>query len=450
MSRYLEGRKLTPAQFKADIQADDEDAVRKFLYGYLGPTMFSELKAAHDEGGDIYAALYELDDDELVRLLCALGERAHVVLGNGSIPDETGVPAAEERKRDQNKKARRLLVQAGVDVGKKDRFISPGALAHNKFFVRTSKNGDLLTAWTGSTNWTTTGLCTQLNNGLLIRDPGIATEYMHQWERLRDAASAFPPSLIDANSTEKPFQAPPSRVRRAFTRFDTPPPASTGTIWFTRTRDKVDLDALNAEVMAAKVGILFLMFMPGGNGVLPAVQKAAANPDFYVRGVVSQLPTPSKSKKTKDQDVVHVDVVKDAVTKRLSMKIVEPRGNNNPISKWAVAELTRGQFTASVGRAIVHSKAMVIDPFTEHPVVITGSHNFSDQASTGNDEKFIIIIRDDPPLAEAYAVHIMSAYDHYRYRAAQQENLGLHRTDDWMKDKLDQDSQELRVWNVRS
>jgi hypothetical protein len=44
----------------------------------------------------------------------------------------------------------------------------------------------------------------------------------------------------------------------------------------------------------------------------------------------------------------------------------------------------------------------------------------------------------------------MAAYDHYRYRAAQQENLGLSRTDDWMKSKLAQDSQELRVWNVRT
>jgi phosphatidylserine/phosphatidylglycerophosphate/cardiolipin synthase-like enzyme len=80
-------------------------------------------------------------------------------------------------------------------------------------------------------------------------------------------------------------------------------------------------------------------------------------------------------------------------------------------------------------------------------VVITGSHNFSQNASTANDENFIII-RGDRSLAEAYAVHIMAAYDHYRYRAALQQNGGLSRTADWMAEKLETDSIELRVWGV--
>ncbi|MBI3217093.1 MAG: hypothetical protein HYZ38_25030 [Mycobacterium sp.] len=59
------------------------------------------------------------------------------------------------------------------------------------------------------------------------------------------------------------------------------------------------------------------------------------------------------------------------------------------------------------------------------------SHNFSTNANTNNDENFLII-RDDPTLAEAYAVHIMAAFDHYRFRAAQGDNKGLSRSDDWM------------------
>jgi hypothetical protein len=74
--------------------------------------------------------------------------------------------------------------------------------------------------------------------------------------------------------------------------------------------------------------------------------------------------------------------------------------------------------------------------------------NFSEPASTKNDENFLIV-KDDPPLAEAYAVHIMAAYDHYRYRAAQIENKDLARTDDWMAPKLAESTEELRVWGVR-
>ena len=42
-------------------------------------------------------------------------------------------------------------------------------------------------------------------------------------------------------------------------------------------------------------------------------------------------------------------------------------------------------------------------------------------------------------------MHIMAAYDHYRYRAAQIDNKGLSRTDDWMAPKLADSAEELRV-----
>jgi phosphatidylserine/phosphatidylglycerophosphate/cardiolipin synthase-like enzyme len=37
---------------------------------------------------------------------------------------------------------------------------------------------------TGSTNWTTSGLCTQLNNVLIVEDPDIAARYLDQWGKL--------------------------------------------------------------------------------------------------------------------------------------------------------------------------------------------------------------------------------------------------------------------------
>ena len=49
-------------------------------------------------------------------------------------------------------------------------------------------------------------------------------------------------------------------------------------------------------------------------------------------------------------------------------------------------------------------------------MVITGSHNFSTSASAKNDENFIII-KGDAEFAEAYAVNILGAYAHYRWRA---------------------------------
>jgi hypothetical protein len=78
------------------------------------------------------------------------------------------------------------------------------------------------TAWTGSTNWTATGLCTQQNNGLLINDTQPAQVYRDQWHRLRAAAGSFP-HLVSANSTAHTM-AQPSPDRAAVS------------VWFSRTR----------------------------------------------------------------------------------------------------------------------------------------------------------------------------------------------------------------------
>jgi hypothetical protein len=166
-------------------------------------------------------------------------------------------------------------VAANVDAH--DRFTSPGPLGHNKFLVRTDTTGAPVAAWTGSTNWTPTGLCTQLNNALLINDPPIAQVYLDQWHRLRDAASGFPPALVTANS------APHTPA--------VPTPGEPGaTVWYRRTSSKVDLDALAAVVAATKQGILFLMFVPGNSGVLSFVKARVGERGLYVRGVVSELP----------------------------------------------------------------------------------------------------------------------------------------------------------------
>jgi phosphatidylserine/phosphatidylglycerophosphate/cardiolipin synthase-like enzyme len=94
---------------------------------------------------------------------------------------------------------------------------------------------------------------------------------------------------------------------------------------------------------------------------------------------------------------------------------------------------------------------VVIDPFGPDPVVITGSHNFSGSASTKNDENFIII-KGDPALAEAYAVNVMGAYDHYSFRAllakTNQPFNGLKDNDTWQAPKLAANRGTLRFWGV--
>src|ERR1700756_5097057 len=101
MARYLRENHLTLAAFKDQIGQSGgeghEHNIRAFLSGDLRLTMLEQLKEALDNSGEIFAALYELDDDGLINALCALKGRAHVVLSNGSIQKASGETTAEAR-----------------------------------------------------------------------------------------------------------------------------------------------------------------------------------------------------------------------------------------------------------------------------------------------------------------------------------------------------------------
>jgi phosphatidylserine/phosphatidylglycerophosphate/cardiolipin synthase-like enzyme len=432
MARYLKERGLTLAQFKQTISDEDDKTIRKFLSGDLRLALLDQLEKALGEKTEIFAALFELSDKELIEALAALGAKAHVVLANGSITAAKGETSAQARLRDENDEARATLRAAGVDVIEKDRFLSPGALGHNKFLVRMDTNGEPAVAWTGSTNWAPTGLCTQVNNGLLIEDPDVAKVYLEQWHRLRDAKSAFPADLVAENGRPKAIG-------------DDTPGTVRSVVWFTRAKSGVDLDALRAEVQKARQGVLFLMFMPGATGLFSTVAARAAEPDLYVRGVVSELPRGQG-----DESEVEVHLIDGTDQTPLHLEIVQPEGVQHPFASFA-EEVTRKQFLSQVGHAIIHSKVVVIDPFSPDPVVITGSHNFSKSASGSNDENFIIV-KGDRELAEAYAVNILGAYAHYRWRAflaqTQRPFNGLRDDDKWQARKLAAEESELRFWGV--
>jgi phosphatidylserine/phosphatidylglycerophosphate/cardiolipin synthase-like enzyme len=443
MARYLEKLRVDNGLatredalrvFKASLD-DHEQPIRKFLSGALRDRMLELLAEAKHDKHQVYGALYELEDDELLKALEGLGKRGHIVLANGSITAKKGESTADARKRDQNKAARKRLRDASLDVA--NRFISPGALGHNKFLVfatGTSTAPKPFAVWTGSTNWTKTGLCTQVNNGLYVKDAGAAKEFFAQWERLRDAKSAFPASLVAANGK-------PKKVKVGQSNMD---------IWFTRAAQKVDLAAIDNVIDGAQEGVLFLMFQPGSAGTLATIRKKLKKPGkLYIKGVVSTLPGDPDEE---DQATV---AVHGEATKSVSFDVVQPEGIKRPFSTWA-ATVTRNEFLfggGKIGFAIVHSKLIVVDPFTK-PVVITGSHNFSSNASGKNDENFVIV-RGNTDLACEYGAHILSVYQHYRWMAfvneKQKKNQNpkafLDEADTWQAGQLKGASRkELDFW----
>lgn len=379
-------------QMKKSLQKDDS-RLRNFLSGELGARLLTLLEDTAAKGHHLYAALYELDDDVLIARLVALKKRAHVLLSNGS-----------KKKKGEDGNARAAAALDGV-IDLSRRMLWSKGLGHNKFVVFARRPNEPFAVWTGSTNWATTGLCTQANNGIYIEHTGLAKLYFDQYKRLKADDASFGDALVNSNSTPKDA-VPVAGVKRR--------------VWFTRTRGGADMADAAELINGAKKAILFLMFEPGSGGLLPVIQarlsSAAAtyDPTLYVQGVVNSLKPGGQAGAVVD---AKIEVVGRGGNKPFDLRIIQPDGIRNNLASWA-REVTRREFMIGsggvIGHAIVHSKIIVIDPLSS-PVVITGSHNFSANASAQNDENFLVI-RGDSELAQRYCVNIMNVYQHYRWR----------------------------------
>jgi phosphatidylserine/phosphatidylglycerophosphate/cardiolipin synthase-like enzyme len=386
MARFLNGDESDAAlkKFKDSLNADPdgENKIRSFLGGQLRDRLLALLKAANANGQHVYTALYELSDNLLIEQLKALGKRAHIVLSNGTHKAATD---------DGNQTARAAL--QGCDIH--NRMLASGHLGHNKFaaFADPGTPPKPSMLWSGSTNWSPTGLCTQMNNGILLHDQDVAQIYVDHWTKLRDAGDDTPPAMITDNNTAKKATVGTTPVE----------------VWFTRTSGAPEMTAVNQLVAQAKQGVLFLMFEPGSSSIENAILKLKnSNADLFVKGVISTMDQ-------NDTTAGSVTLVQRGDMKIPPLEVVQPAGLDQDVTGWA-AEVSRQSFLKDIGFAIVHSKVVVIDPNGSDPVVVTGSHNFSASATQKNDEN-LLIIRGNAALAKAYSVCIQSIYDHYEFRA---------------------------------
>jgi len=358
------------------------DRIRNFLGGAVLWRLPQLLNDALQSGDEIHAALFELNDPQLIAALQAFGPRAHVVLANGSSDS------------DENLAARKALSDSNVAVH--DRMVSTSShFAHNKFLVISDTSGPKA-AWTGSTNWTITGLCTQSNNAILIEIPEVAAWYRNQWDQLVSAGNDYPDGLFTADEA----------VRQ--TRLDQ---VAAAQVWFAPVRRTIDLESARQRIDAATQGILFLMFNPGPDGTLlndiierttPA--SATYDPQLHIHGVLNQDPS------TTQHPIV--GLFHRGELTQADIDVVLPAVVDTDFAFW------RHELNYSL--VMVHSKCIVIDPFSDRSCVMTGSHNMGPKASGKNDDN-LLIIDGLPKLAEAYAVYIMGVYNQYRWRYHQRE-----------------------------
>ena len=103
--------------------AQTGNSLRNALSGLLRRQLLALLDDVKTNDGEIYAALDELNDPELIPGLIALGQKCHLILANG---------AFNSKKPDENSAVRAQL-RGKVDLH--DRLVPNGHFAHNKFIV---------------------------------------------------------------------------------------------------------------------------------------------------------------------------------------------------------------------------------------------------------------------------------------------------------------------------
>jgi hypothetical protein len=131
---------------------------------------------------------------------------------------------------------------------------------------------------------------------------------------------------------------------------------------------------------------------------------------------------------------------------RLSQDVLVPANIKKQFASWE-------QELLGASMVNIHSKVIVLDPFGDNPVVMTGSHNLGYKASSENDDN-LAIVEGNAPLAAAYAINIIAIFQTYRwnhYVATNQQSPsmwhGLVDNDQWQASYLQGDSlAEIQFW----
>lgn len=434
------------------------DPIRTFLTGDVLGFLTRLMDRAEQGPGELYLALYELHDPELIDRLERLARagKLHLILSTAGSTDpnpklKKGAPPPANKLPmvwDTENHDARATLHALAPANVQDRlFNNSSHIGHNKFTVYV-EGGVAKAVLSGSTNFTETGLCTQSNNAILIEDEGVAARYLDFWNRLHaDAQPAGQPLSIPKGHSSIDGFAQNAAAQGAQLRSDNAAPGgpislrdgSTVEVMFSpNTKAKTKTDQSPTPVDLARVyslmehandALLFLTFLPGVGGnqniIGTAADLAAARPGLLVQGAISD---PSALPPAPDDGATTYTKPDGSTAKLPQRAIWWPGGDRSRVVMVRAAAITAriGNLRPELltaGHAIIHDKVIVIDPLDPvNCTVITGSHNLGFKASYQNDEN-LLVIRGNQALAISYAVHVLDVYDHYVMRAKLQDQL---------------------------
>lgn len=253
------------------------------------------------------------------------------------------------------------------------------AIFHHKFIVLSKVEGGKrtpLAVLCGSTNFTSNGVYAQANNVQITSDPVVMRKYVAQFEFIFNQKTHTPP-VTSVQDTEQNILDSAAVLQ----------------VGFSPRSGRGDLALFTSLIHGAKQDVLFATAFGLDKQITEALGGQAH--DSILRFGIQDKPTAKVTG-------LHADRSAD-----FEAASTLPAG----LDGWLEEHRTPG----AKGNILIHDKIIVIDFTSDTPIVINGSHNFSNAASASNDENYLIV-RGNTAMADCLGVEVMRLYDHYRFR----------------------------------
>jgi phosphatidylserine/phosphatidylglycerophosphate/cardiolipin synthase-like enzyme len=279
------------------------------------------------------------------------------------------------------------------------------AIFHHKFIVLSKIENGRRTPFAvlaGSTNFTFNGVYCQANDLYVSTAPGVARKYLDQFEHI------FAGEQV-------------ADTKHRDTAENVLDPAAPLQVGFSPRSGKTDLGCFVTLVNSARQDVLF---------------ATAFNLDSSIAEALLGRPHDAILRYGVQDKAGKMTGTKADRTASFTAAAMLPKG----LEGWLQEQHVKGQ----TGNILIHTKCIVIDFTSDQPIVISGSHNFSPNASQANDENYEIF-RGNTELADTFGCEIMRIFDHYRFRFVEAEAAKkkqaktplLKPDDSWTKEYFD-------------
>lgn len=292
---------------------------------------------------------------------------------------------------------------------KRDR--NPSDIQHNKFMVLLKGAKQTPTeVWTGSTNISLGGITGQTNVGHWVRDAAAAAHFKAYWDLLAtNPGSRKNDDRATATKKKKAYRAAVEALVKVPTTRAAIPNGTTAVFSPRSGLDVLDLyiDLVDKAKTFACVTLAF-----GVNKRFKNQLKDNTPQSHLTFLLLEQKDKPRKGSKT------------PFVAINASNNVYKAWGAyiKTAVYQWARETNTRF-LKLNTHVSYIHSKFLLQDPLGADPIVVTGSANFSDASTNGNDEN-MIIVRGNRRVADIYFTEFNRLFNHYYFRAVAESTAG--------------------------